>query len=195
MAIVEQARIEAEGIIAAAQQQAESIFSDAERQGYEAGLAQLQEEREALAEKMAGLDAEMSAQIEEFWTETEPEVLHLAVEIARKVVKRELDENSEFILGTVRAAIRQLRDRADLKIRVSPDDHALVREHKEEIMSSCDGIRNIEVIEDRRVGDGGCLIESAGGTLDARVDAQISEIERALMEAADSGGSSATTES
>ncbi len=184
--IVETARQQAAAIISEASEQAETIRAEAASQGYDAGLVELEAERRVIAEKMAGLEGEIARELDAFWAKTEPEVLGLALEIAKKVVKREIEQTPEFILGMVRAAIRQLRDRADLKIRVNPNDYTVVRERKEEIMSSCDGIRNIEVIEDRRVGDGGCLIESAGGTLDARVEAQFSEVERALLEAADS---------
>ncbi|HOP79879.1 MAG TPA: FliH/SctL family protein, partial [Armatimonadota bacterium] len=60
---------------------------------------------------------------------------------------------------------------------------------------SCDGIRAVEVIEDRRVDKGGCLIESGNGYLDARIDTQRKEVERALTEAVKYGKSPVPAES
>jgi flagellar assembly protein FliH len=39
-----------------------------------------------------------------------------------------------------------------------------------------DGARQLEIIEDRRVGRGGCVIETSAGTIDARIDTQFEQI-------------------
>ena len=47
-------------------------------------------------------------------------------------------------------------------------------------MEIVDGLRFIEIVEDRRVGDGGCVIETNAGTIDAKIETQIAEVARAL---------------
>jgi flagellar assembly protein FliH len=181
--IVGVAREEAAGLVAAAQADVESIRSQAYSDGHSAGLQELERERLAVAERLARIESDNEAKLEEFWVSTEPELLRLAVEIARKIVRKEIEEADGFVLGTVRAGIRQLRDKQDVKVRVNPGDYDLAREHKEEIAGMSDGIRTVEVIEDRRVDEGGCIIESGNGHLDARVESQLKEVERALLEA------------
>lgn len=185
--MIEQARVEAQALIMAASEEAQSIRNTAYNEGYEAGLHQLDEDRRLLAEWSKQTEIEVEQQVEEFWRSIEPQLLSLSVEIARKIIGHEIDQNDEFVMDTVRSGLRQLRDRQDLKIRVSPDDYELLRSHKDDLTGSCDGIRSIEIIDDRRVGKGGCLIESSNGNLDARIETQTAEVERALMEAARHG--------
>lgn len=185
--IISEARQEAETLIASAQDEAESIRLAAQQEGYQAGLAQIEAERQALRDQLAEIKDDTERRIEQFWTSIEPELLRLAIEIARKIVRRHIDENDGVTLETVKAGLRQLRDRQELKIRVNPEDYEVVRERKEDIRSSCDGVRDVEILDDRRVDKGGCLIECGNGHLDARIETQLSEVERALLEVADPG--------
>ena len=185
--IVEQARDEAEAMVMAARQEADMIRSTAHQAGLESARHESDKERAELAERVAQTIEDIQRQTDEFWVAIEPELLKLAVEIARKVVHKEITESQEIILNMVKIALYQIKDRHSLKIRVNPADYDLLREHKEEIMSSCDGMRSLEIIDDRRVEQGGCLIESDNGNLDARIETQLREVERALLEAAHDG--------
>jgi len=104
----------------------------------------------------------------------------------QKILRREV-ESDEFVLTTVTDGLRQLRDKRDLKIRANPGDFRFLREHKEDLIASFDGIQSVDVIEDRRVDKGGCLIESTNGHLDGRIETQLKEVERALLEAHEEG--------
>jgi flagellar assembly protein FliH len=55
-----------------------------------------------------------------------------------------------------------------------------VRASREDLIAMVDGIRNIEIVDDRRVDAGGCVIETNGGTIDAKLDTQLNEIGAAL---------------
>lgn len=182
--LVEQASLEAQAIIAEASRQAESIRAQAYEEGAQAARAELEADIERAVALATQLQSDVDRQLEEFFTRAEPEILKLSLEIAKKVTRHEISENSEFVLTTIKAGLQQLRDRQELKIRVNPADYGLVREKKEEIMSSIDGVRSVEVIEDRRIDEGGCVIESPNGDLDARISTQLKTIETALKEAA-----------
>ncbi|MDH7481902.1 MAG: FliH/SctL family protein [Armatimonadota bacterium] len=186
-AVVESAKEEAAQILENANREAEAIRAAAYNEGYQAGLRELNAEKEALAERAALVEKEAEKQLAEFWAEIEPELLKLAVEIAEKIIRHELAENNKYVLSTVKTALYQLRDRREIKIRVNPNDYELVRSHKDELVCSFDGVHELEIIEDRRVDQGGCVIESANGELDARIATQLAEVERALMEAAHNG--------
>jgi flagellar assembly protein FliH len=109
-------------------------------------------------------------------------VLKLSVEIARKIVRREIEKDDEFIIDAVKAGLHQLSSRQDLKIRVNSADSEMVKEHRDDLTASFDGMPPVEVIEDRRVPQGGWIVESTSGRLDGRVDTQLNEIERSLTE-------------
>lgn len=86
----------------------------------------------------------------------------------------------EIVVEMVRSAIKRLRDRESLRVSVNPRDVERVKEAREDLISTVDGVRKMEIVEDRRVDAGGCMIESPNGTLDARIKTQIGEISRVL---------------
>ena len=84
-------------------------------------------------------------------------------------------------MSIIRNALRRVVDKENVRIRVSMSDSARVRGAKDDIMGIVDGLRHLEIIDDRRVGDGGCVIETNAGTIDAKIETQLAEVERSLL--------------
>ena len=190
--IISQAEEEATDIIARAHLEAEEIKSSAYQEGFETALKELETAQSDLKQRGMELEADAVRQVEDFWRIIEPDLLRLSVDIAGKILRREIPENQDFVINTIKAGLVQLREKRELKIRLNPSDYEFAREHKEEIVTSFDGMQSLELIEDRRVDEGGCIIESENGHLDARIGSQLAQTEKALLEALHDGGDSAT---
>ena len=59
-------------------------------------------------------------------------------------------------------------------MRVNPADIERMREHRDELLALGD-VKNIRVIEDQRVDRGGVVVETDGGTIDAKISTQLNE--------------------
>jgi flagellar biosynthesis/type III secretory pathway protein FliH len=55
-----------------------------------------------------------------------------------------------------------------------------MREARADILTVIDTVRNVEIIEDRRVAPGGCVVETASGTIDSKIETQFRTIEETL---------------
>jgi len=185
--IIAQAEAHAASILEAARMESESIRASAHEEGYQAGHAEWDEQKQVLRERMEELEAQTEQQVAEQWAALEPELLTLAVEIAKKIVRHEIDQHQEYILSTIKTALYQLRDKREIKLHLNAADYEFLKDRKEEIRSSFDGLQSVELIEDRRIEKGGVLVESVGGHLDARLESQFAEVEKTLTEAAHHG--------
>jgi len=155
----------------------------ARRKGLAEGISTAEQ---AYREKLARLDAlaaSLAVERQEFFDRIEPELVRLSIVIAEKVIGRELEVAPETVLDIVRSAMKRLRERETLRLSVNPRDLDTVKNARDDLISAVDGVRKLEVVEDRRVDPGGCVIESPSGTLDARIRTQIDEVSRALGEA------------
>lgn len=192
---LDEARAEAERTLFDARSKAEAIREEARQQGYAAGAATARQEVEAELRAIwdrqtfaikgniqAIIDSIIEAR-EELWHETEQEMVALVLDIARKVIKTEVKQNPEVIVEMIRHAMRRVVDKDSIRIRVSPEDVGVVREQREDLLRILDGIRHLEIDDDRRIGRGGCVIETNAGTIDARVETQFEEVEEALKAA------------
>jgi len=64
-------------------------------------------------------------------------------------------------------------------VRVNPADLERMRDHRDELIAIGD-IRNLRVVEDKRVDRGGVVIDSDTGTIDARIRTQLDEARKIL---------------
>jgi flagellar assembly protein FliH len=188
----QQACAVAEDIVRQAMEQAEQIQKEARETGYRDGHTQgyADGENEARAIVIQRADAERTAfreDIEAFvlhieqerqraWSEMEPQIIGLVFQLAQQVIKQEVDVSREVALSITRNALRRVADSSTLRIRVHEEDLETVRAHREELLTLVDGMPNFEIIADRRVGPGGCIVETPAGNIDARIETQMDTV-------------------
>lgn len=193
-------RAEAESIRLKALQDAQQIREQAQREGYQRGYeqgytdgtqhareharAQLRDALERLQAQVAEVIHAVQAQYEAYLHHAESQMLELALEVARKIVREELKLHPEHALAIVRDALRRVQGFVHLRIRVNPLDLELVRQNRPMLLQIVDGTDGIEIVEDRRVDQGGCVIETEQGVYDARIRTQLAELERVIRDAA-----------
>jgi flagellar assembly protein FliH len=197
---LEAIRAEAEAIRLKAIQDAERIREQARREGYQRGYdegyhdgtreahqhadAELQRTLETLRAQLQQVIESVHAQHKAYLQHAESQMLELVLEVARKVVREELKLQPAHVLAIVRDALRRVQGIGRLRIRANPLDVDLLRQNRPSLLQVVEGIEGIEIVEDRRVDQGGCIIETEQGVYDARIRTQLGEIERALREAA-----------
>ena len=192
--IVERARRNADEMGDDARAQAEALREAAWQEGRHAGeqaaRAEVSEElrgewiayRDGLREDFQSLIDEIVEGRTQLWERQEGEMLGLVMAIARQVIKTEVQQNPDVVMAIVRNALRRVVDKENVRIRVSLPDSARLRGAKDDIMSIVDGLRHLEILDDRRVGEGGCVIETNAGTIDAKIETQLAEVERLLIQ-------------
>ena len=112
-------------------------------------------------------------------TSAESEILRLAVEIAERILLHEVERNSASVVELAREAVARLVERETVTIRVHPGDLEQIRKHRDEFLDVGD-IQQLRIVEDQRVDRGGVMVETDGGTIDARVTTQLKEARRVL---------------
>ncbi len=185
-----QARHLAQQELAEARQQAQEELEAARARGYAEGSARAEAELRDKRQEVEALVAELNAQQDTFFARLEQEAIELALAVAAKVLDYEVEAHPEIVVAQVRRCLRRVKERERIRLRVHPDDVALVRAQKEDLVRTYDGIERLDILDDQRVGRGGCEVESVNGILDARLDRQLKEVARALQEATGGGGES-----
>lgn len=191
-AVLESARAEAAELVEDARIQAESLREAAWQEGFHAGklearaavAADLRAEwnvrSQELRTELDSIISQFAAAREELWQRQEPEMVGLAFDIARQVVKAEIKQNPEVVRHVITNAIRRLTDKENVRIRVSVSDAPHVKKMRQDLLEIVDGLRHLEINDDRRVGEGGCVIETNAGTIDAKIETQVAEVARVL---------------
>ena len=121
---------------------------------------------------------------EEILRETEQQIVELVILMARKVVKVLSENQKSIIMNNVLLALKKVKGRGDVIIRVNLEDLKLTTSHIRDFIERVESIKNITVVEDSSVEQGGCIVETDFGAIDARISSQLKELEDKILEVA-----------
>ena len=192
--ILETAKAEANKIIEKAKLEAEEIKKNAFEEGKNQGYAEGQEEgRLAAEEKMCEMitatneKAERTIQLAEkekldSVLAAEAEIVTIAMAVAEKVIPQHFIDAPQVIFPLVKAALEKVKDQNSIVIKVSPENYEFVLMAKNELQMIVDGEEEICIVSDQLLKNDGCIVESANGNVDARLETQMAIVKKAVQE-------------
>ena len=182
--IVERARTTSEEMLRAAAERAagdqNQAYHEGVQQGYRDGVGVARAElAEALAlvQHVAG---EAKAIRDRMVVEAEREIVELAVEIARTILGEQVRLDPDVVRTTVQRAMARAGALAVVRIRVNPSDQEIVLASVVE--GSGQSERPWEIVADGAIAAGGCIVDTAHGEIEARLDVQLDHVAQALRE-------------
>ncbi len=171
----------AEQILQEAEQRAQSREQEGFEKGMEEGVNKgVTEGRQKLEPVVRALEEacqRLQQNRNEVLWQSEKTLVHLAVAIARCILRREVVANTEAIGEMVSHALKEVESNDILSLNIHPEDWDLLNELG--MIGESSGLelpRGIQVVKDESVGRGGCVIRSDTGTIDGRLDEQLSAI-------------------
>jgi flagellar assembly protein FliH len=142
-------------------------WQDGHRDGLEAlDAAKRQFAQQTTAQMTALLDS-VQAQFDALEGQLAEAVIKTAVLLARQVVRSELTHRPELVVPVAQQAVEAMMVAArQLRLRLHPQDLGLVEEAIGEELKA----RQVTLQADESLAQGGCLLESDLGKVDARID-------------------------
>ena len=147
-------------------------------EGKTVGVAQGAAEIQPVIDRLTRSLAELALLRPRIRKEAETDLVKLSLAVARRILHRELTLDPESIDGLIRAALDKLESREVTRVRVHPEQDHAVRV----ALARFAGTQIIEVVPDGSLQSGDVLFETAHGTLDASIDAQLREIDRGFAD-------------
>ena len=185
--IIERAKLEVERMVKEAEMRVAEIEHEAYQKGYDAGrevgFKKGQAEVRRLIDRLGTIVGQAIDVREEIIAASEKQMVDMILMIARKVIKDEVVELKEVVLNNIREALKRIKDRDRVDIRVNFADLELTTAHKDELIKMMESLRKVNIYEDSRIDRGGCIIETDVGSIDARISTQLKEIEEAIRNA------------
>jgi flagellar assembly protein FliH len=163
----------------------EAARQEAFRKGLEEGRRQPAAQLDASLARLARSIEEIAGLKPRLRAEAERELVHIALAIARRILRRELHVDPDAILGLAKAALEKASLREVADIRLHPSHAPAIRAHLARIGAP----EAIRIHEDASLEPGAVIVETARGAIDASLETQLDEISRGLADAL-AGGSS-----
>lgn len=184
--LIKTAQEEAQKIIAEAHADEAKIKEQARKAGFDAGHEEGYKNGNAEAERLINRLHTMIESVmdrrEEILRDTETQIVQLVILITRKVVKIISENQKSVIMSNVLSALKKVKGRGKVMVRVNLEDVKLTTEHTDEFIKHVESVEGISVMEDSTVERGGCIVETDFGAIDARISSQLNEIEQKILE-------------
>ena len=193
-AILAQAKAQAAGIAAEAEEKGRLLAAEAKENGYTEGYDngyaegkqaiedQMQKTLTDAVEKGQEILQLAERQARESVVAAEGKVVELALAVAQKILARELENTAEVILPIAKKALEKVRDQEQVVIRVNAADYEAVLQNRRDLQMILGQEQALTIAHDQTIEAGSCMIESANGTVDARVSTQFEVLEKTLQD-------------
>lgn len=186
LAEIRRKEAEEEGYAAGHEAGFQAGFEEGLRRGTQQGHADLiAEQRQAvdleIERFVTGLDqagVDIDAAMRQWYADAEQKIASIASSTVARIFRAELQLGPQAVLALVKSAMEEVGVVQFARLRLNLPDHEAVQPFKDQILAAADNIERVEIVADASL-DGGCVIETDGGIVDASTGTVIHLIEDA----------------
>ncbi|MCU4137672.1 MAG: Flagellar biosynthesis/type III secretory pathway protein FliH [Thermodesulfobacteria bacterium] len=106
------------------------------------------------------------------------EVLNLALNIAQKLILKEIESDPEISLRLIKEALNYIAEGTELNIKVNPEEYKFLEENLLKYISPS---QKIKLIPDESISKGGIFIETSLGVIDATFEKRWKKLLETLL--------------
>ncbi|MEH7107174.1 FliH/SctL family protein [Bacillus sp. JJ1764] len=169
----------------------EQMMMEMKQQGYQEGFDQGKMEGVTAVEEDFQEKTALAQQVLEqaysekkaIVAEAEPFLLEISTAIATQILKQELESKPDKLIELIKQHILRFKEKEFITVCVHPDDFDFVLSQRLHLVAVVNGETEIKIIPDHSVTSKGCVIRTAYGSVDARIDTQMEEIKKVILEA------------
>lgn len=151
--------------------ESEQVKEAAYRDGYEDGFKQWAEHVAALEDKIHQVQKEMEKMIVPF-----------ALNAAKKIVLREIELAPDVIVDIVTGSLKAVSQHKKIVIYVNKKDLQILEKNKKKLKDVFEHLESLSIRERDDVEEGGCVIETEGGIINAQISNKWQALEEAFKE-------------
>ena len=172
-------RIDDRNLISRAREEAQSIKEAAAKEGYQDGLTQAKAD---IDEVKNAITSFMSAK-QEVFEYIAPNILEISIDIAKKIIKKEIQQDSSIILNNLLEILKGLsKEETKITLKVSPMQASMLKAEIPELLNTAGLEAKVLIVPDETIMEGGCMVTTNNGVIDATIETQLSVISEALKE-------------
>ncbi|MDH3717732.1 MAG: FliH/SctL family protein [Planctomycetota bacterium] len=143
--------------------------------------AQGQEDRRTATAALHALVEQIEKAHQQWRVQAETEVTQLAFALAERIVRRQLDRETDIPLDLVREAVDLAGRGKRLRIALHPTDHRVHQDEIRRLTATLHATAEVEIVGDQNVERGGCVVETPDGRIDQTASAQLQRIREELQ--------------
>ena len=182
-------RQQAAHIVAQAKAEAAKVATHAQTQGKQAAIraaeitlrAELDKKLDSLMPALQQLIEEMQRAREQWLKHWEGNAVRLALAIAARVIRREVQQSPDIAVDLIREALELASANERVVLHLHPADYETLGGSVESLTRQLQQLGPTEVVPDSQVEAGSCLVTTQYGAIDQQFEAQLERIKQELL--------------
>ncbi len=106
--------------------------------------------------------------------------LEVAIAIAEKVIRREIDHRPEISTTLVRESLQLASGCGEIHVRLNPQDLGSMQSGETMLCDELKKLAPSQIIADSSIRRGGCVVETKFGSIDNRIETQLERVAQEL---------------
>ena len=180
----ERIRLSCETMVREAEARVRKIEKEANDRGFAAGRDEGLKKQEALlAAKAAELDSlirDVGEERASLYARYETDLLTLVQTLVERLVEHEVSVNPLVISACLKKALGYVVANSTVKVHLHANDFARIRQAGLDNPKLFEGFNRLELVEDPAIAEGGCLLETDFGEVDATLETRKERLYRAI---------------
>ncbi|MEW4454324.1 FliH/SctL family protein [Bremerella sp. JC817] len=185
-------KLKAAELVKQAQEQAKQIRAQAEQQGRQAAEEKARQSMKVEVDQQAAtllpalrtLVQELTTARQAWLNQWEQVGLQVAVAIAEKIIRREVAADPQVSATLVRESLQLASGCGEIHVRLNPQDLSSMQSGEAMLCDELKKLAPAQIIADSSITRGGCIVETKFGSIDNRIETQLSRIAEELGGAA-----------
>lgn len=170
-------RIDDRNVVSRAQEESENIKKSAFEEGYRKGLEQSKADIDNLNHEIKKF---MNAKKDVF-DYIAPDIMEISIDIAKKIIKKEVETDPQILINTIIDVLKMVaKNEAKITIRIRPQVVQFVKDSLPNLTYEYGIDTKITVVADPTIEEGGCILQTNNGIVDASISTQLEIIKKAM---------------
>jgi len=165
--LVEAARVKAEGII----QEAQQVYEQEKKRGYQDGLEESKKEH-------AQTIINTIDQCNQYYINVEERMVSVVMSAVKRILENY--DDVDVTLSVVQEALQLVSNQKQVTLHVAPEQVTSTKDRVHEVLVNYPEVGYVDVIADARLKNGGCILETEIGIIDASIDGQLAALKMAM---------------
>ena len=150
-------------------QECEALKEQADLVGFEEGLKRWNNQIELLDREIKDIRQKM-----------ENSMVPLAMTAVKKIIGKELETKLDTIVDIISSALKAVTQHKKIKIFVSPAEYDTIETARPRLKELYEYLDSLTIVPRKDIGEGGCIIETEAGIINAQLESQLKALEAAF---------------
>jgi len=182
--IIEEANEEAKRIIEEKYDEIEKLkkieLEEAYKKGFNKGYEEAKTKTSDIIKEAQNIKKSLEDRKDSIYREAEEEIVKLILDSVKKIIGDEIQQNKDIIISQIKIALEKCTYREKVTIKVSSEDYPNVLVKKNVIESLVEGISELEIIEDKFLKKGDCIVDTPSGEVNSSIKLQLEQLQKAF---------------